>query len=461
MPGAAVPIRRYASKLRNISPSPGDIVNELNKYVIGQDEAKKVLAIAVRNRYRRNAVKDKTLRNEIVPKNVLMIGPTGVGKTELVKRIAAIQQSPFIKVEATKFTEIGYVGRDVDSVIRDLMEHAMQQIKNKTTKYSKKTLEEAKNTIVEAIASESEDPDSIDKKDLLDQLNRGVLDSKVINAELLGDGIDFTPISFEIPGGNTSIGMIPMGDFLTKINSLNRKRSTNITVAEAIQSLANELEERNFDDPRFIEQVIKTVEHNGIVFIDEIDKLISSPNSNGKGEISREGVQRDLLPIIEGTSVSTKYGMVKTDNIMFIASGAFHTTNVSELLPELQGRLPIRVKLKSLTEGDFLKILTIPCYNLIRQYCALLEVDKVKLTFSDDGLQYIVSAAAQLNARFEDIGARRLHAVIEKVVEAISFSAGGENNKIEALCIDNDYAKQYLTPLFEGGSANKKEDYIL
>jgi len=441
---------------------PSLIVEELNKYVIGQDEAKRVVAIALRNRYRRRMVKDDTLKVEIVPKNVLMIGPTGVGKTEIVRRLAMIQSVPFIKVEATKFTEIGYVGRDVESIIRDLADIAVQKIKNEKVQRSspkKSSIHEAERVVLDVIVGDGQCSDE-ERADLLKRLRNHEFDDQVIEIDMSdytsGSGNQF---SFEIPGGMATVGMISLGDMIvSKVANLSKKKHQNkVTVAEAIELLVNHEEQRAVDDDKVAKSVVELVENEGIVFIDELDKLVSTASSSNRGEVSREGVQRDLLPLIEGTIVQTKYGPIKTDHILFIASGAFHAAKVSDLLPELQGRLPIKVKLKALTEKDFYRILTEPEYNLIRQYKALLDIDKIDVTITEDGILEVVRVVAKLNSHFEDIGARRLHTVMEKLLERISFDADGTSLSIT---IDQKYASEQLKSLFDGDQ-NKIENYIL
>lgn len=399
--------------------SPREIVSELDRYIIGQNEAKKAVAIALRNRWRRMQVEEH-LRDEIVPKNILMVGPTGVGKTEISRRLAKLAKAPFIKVEATKFTEIGYVGRDVESIIRDLLDIAIAQ--NKTN--MRKAVEEkaslaAEERILEALVGVSASEDT--KQKFRQMFRNGELDEREIEISVIDVQSNTMP-TMEIPGmPGAQMGMISLGDILGK--SLGDKyKNKKMSVSDARKVVMQEECDKLIDDEKIISSAIKAVENDGIVFIDEIDKISGRDDRRG-GDVSREGVQRDLLPLIEGTTVSTKHGMVKTNHILFICSGAFHLSKPSDLLPELQGRLPIRVELQALTHNDFVRILTEPEANLIDQYKALLKTENFELEFSPEAIDRIADVAVQINENVENIGARRLHTVLEILLEDISFTA--------------------------------------
>ncbi len=399
--------------------SPREIVSELDRYIIGQNEAKKAVAIALRNRWRRMQVEEH-LRDEIVPKNILMVGPTGVGKTEISRRLAKLAKAPFIKVEATKFTEIGYVGRDVESIIRDLLDIAIAQ--NKTN--MRKAVEEkaslaAEERILEALVGVSASEDT--KQKFRQMFRSGELDEREIEISVIDVQSNTMP-TMEIPGmPGAQMGMISLGDILGK--SLGDKyKNKKMSVSDARKVVMQEECDKLIDDEKIISSAIKAVENDGIVFIDEIDKISGRDDRRG-GDVSREGVQRDLLPLIEGTTVSTKHGMVKTNHILFICSGAFHLSKPSDLLPELQGRLPIRVELQALTHNDFVRILTEPEANLIDQYKALLKTENFELEFSPEAIDRIADVAVQINENVENIGARRLHTVLEILLEDISFTA--------------------------------------
>ncbi len=431
---------------------PFQIVEKLNTYVVGQQDAKKAVAISLRNRYRRMAIKDENLRKEIMPKNVLLVGPTGVGKTEIVKRIAELQDAPFLKVEATKFTEIGYVGRDVESIIRDLADKAFQIIRNKYKVAMVNSAEKiAQKIILEAIIGKNASKETHDS--FLKKLKAGELHDTEIEIEV-NDSSNNNSFNFDMPNGSSVVGMMPIGDIFSKITGGDKKTKV-VTVKEALEILIDDESSKNLDENKISLETIEWVESDGIVFVDEIDKLISTQNSGSRGEVSREGVQRDLLPLIEGTVVQTKYGSIKTDHILFIASGAFYAVKVGDLLPELQGRLPIRVTLKALTEDDFFKILTVPTYNLIRQYTELLAVDNVELVFDDSGLKEMAKITVELNNLFENTGARRLYTVIEKTVEDLSFHTKSDSKKI-TIVIDKDFVRKECLPLFDNSGNNPK-----
>ncbi len=423
--------------------TPKQIVEELNRYIIGQDEAKKAVAIALRNRYRRKLV-DSPLREEIVPKNILMVGPTGVGKTEVARRLAKLANAPFIKVEATKFTEVGYVGRDVESIIRDLAEVAIKTLKSATKKEVRDKAEKnAKKKILNILVGESSSEDT--KEKFSQMLENGEMNEREIEIEVLDSGNSFAS-SFEVPGGQ--VGMINLSEMLGKAMNGEKTKKAKMTVEDALKTLIDEESEKMIDEDKIIKTAIKSVENDGIVFIDEIDKICVRNHSKG-GDVSREGVQRDLLPLVEGTTVSTKYGLIKTDHILFIASGAFHIAKPADLLPELQGRFPIRVQLKPLTENDLVRILTEPESSLIKQYVALLGVENVTLDFTEAGIKEIAKIAYKVNSEVENIGARRLHTLLEKILEDVSFEAS-EMKKGAAIKIDESYVDAHLGDLISG-----------
>jgi ATP-dependent HslUV protease ATP-binding subunit HslU len=410
--------------------TPREIVSELDRYIVGQHDAKRAVAIALRNRWRRQQLAPE-LREEVLPKNILMIGPTGVGKTEISRRLAKLAQAPFLKVEATKFTEVGYVGRDVEQIVRDLIEIGIAQVRERKRRDVEAQAEaRAEERVLDALvgANSSASTREVFRKRLRD----GELNDKEIELEMKNAG---GAPSFEIPGmPNAQISMVNLGDMFGKAFG-GQQKTRRITVADAHEPLIAEEADKLLDEDAITREAIETVEQNGIVFLDEIDKICARSEFRGGGDVSREGVQRDLLPLIEGTTVATKHGQVKTDHILFIASGAFHTAKPSDLLPELQGRLPIRVELKALSRDDFQRILTEPEASLIKQYVALMLTEGVTLQFSDDGIGAIADIAAQVNATVENIGARRLHTVMERVLDEISFTAtdsAGQKHVIDA-----------------------------
>ena len=417
------------------SLTPSQIVTELDRFIVGHREAKKAVAIALRNRWRRQQV-PSPLREEILPKNILMMGPTGVGKTEIARRLARLADAPFIKVEATKFTEVGYVGRDVEQIIRDLVEIAIFHIKEKNKTFvEEKAKIQTEERILDALVGEQSAPETREKFRKLLQSNQ--LEDKEIEINVLDN---LSPgNSFEIPGmPGTHVGMMNLSDMMNKALGINKTKTRKVTVKEARKLLNLEESDKLIDKEKIIKEAIFSVEQNGIVFIDEIDKICAR-NSSG-ADVSREGVQRDLLPLIEGCSITTKYGTVKTDYILFIASGAFHVSKPSDLLPELQGRLPIRVELKNLTEEDFVRILKETDSSLIKQYYALLKVEGIQVDFSESGIKKIAELSAIVNKNVEDIGARRLHTIIEKLLEDISFEADQMGDC--QLIIDDSYVEE-------------------
>lgn len=423
--------------------TPKQIVEELNRYIVGQNDAKKSVAIALRNRYRRKKV-ESPLREEIVPKNILMIGPTGVGKTEVARRLAKLANAPFIKVEATKFTEVGYVGRDVDSIIRDLIDVAIKSLKSEMKKEVQEKAEKyAKKRILKALVGENALDET--KEKFSQKLDNGELNGNEIEIDIIDGGSSFAS-SFDIPGGQ--VGMINIGEMLGKAMGGERTKKAKMTVEDALKTLIDEESNKLIDEDKIIKSALKSVENDGIVFIDEIDKICARANLKG-GDVSREGVQRDLLPLVEGTTISTKYGIVKTDHILFIASGAFHMAKPADLLPELQGRFPIRVQLQPLSEEDLVRILTEPEASLIKQYSALLAVENVKLNFTEIGIKEIAKIANRINGEVENIGARRLHTMLEKILEEVSFEASDMKNG-STVKIDDKYVDTHLGDLASG-----------
>lgn len=421
--------------------TPSQIVSELDRFIIGQNEAKRAVAIALRNRWRRQQV-PTPLKEEILPKNILMIGATGVGKTEIARRLAKLAEAPFIKVEATKFTEVGYVGRDVEQIIRDLVEIAVAETKeNHRKKVQKKAENHVNDRILKALIGENAGEETRQK--FRKMLEEGELEDKEIEFEISDSIAKGQP--FDIPGmPGAQIGMLNLSDMMNSALGINKKSKKKLKIKDARKLILSEESELLIDNDKTIREAIFSVEQNGIVFVDEIDKIC---NGNTRGEVSREGVQRDLLPLIEGCSVSTKYGSVKTDYILFIASGAFQISKPSDLLPELQGRLPIRVELQNLTEEDFVRILNDTDSSLIKQYIALLKVEGVEIEFSENGIKEIAKLAAVVNRNVENIGARRLHTIIEKLLEDISFSADSmSGTKVE---INSKYVQEKVGTLAE------------
>ena len=439
--------------------TPRQIVRELDRYIVGQDEAKRAVAIALRNRYRRSKV-DDAMREEISPKNILMIGPTGVGKTEIARRLAKLVSAPFIKVEATKFTEVGYVGRDVESIVRDLAENAIRMVREEhTARVAPRARVIAEDRLVSLLvnppkkpsnnfsldyllgrAKSPETPAKEENAELADErerLRQQLMKGEIEDRELEIEVEEAAP-SLEVGGSAISLGDM-MGNMMPKKTKLRR-----VKVKEARKILEQEEADKLIDQDAVQEEAIRRAEQDGIVFIDEIDKIAGRRGGSGP-DVSREGVQRDILPIVEGSTVNTKYGPVKTDYMLFIAAGAFHVAKVSDLIPELQGRFPVHVQLKSLTREDFQRILTQPDNALTLQYKALMAVDKVMLTFEDSAIEAIADAAFTANETAEDIGARRLHAVFEQVLEDISFNAGDENMPPFELTINGEYVQQHLS----------------
>ena len=422
--------------------SPREIVSELDRYIIGQHNAKRAVAIALRNRWRRQQLPEG-LREEVLPKNILMIGPTGVGKTEIARRLARLAQAPFIKVEATKFTEVGYVGRDVEQIIRDLIEISLSQTRERMRRdVAARAEAKAEERVVDALVGTGAAADTRSK--FRKMLREGQLDDREIEVEMNDQGGNGVP-TFDVPGmPGAQMGMINLSDMLGKSFGA-RTKKRKLPVSEAIKALHTEESDNLLDGEAVTREAISVVEQNGIVFIDEIDKICARSERSG-GDVSREGVQRDLLPLIEGTTVATKYGPVKTDHILFIASGAFHLAKPSDLLPELQGRLPIRVELKPLSQEDFRRILTEPEASLIKQYVALLETESVCLDFTEDGIAEIAKLAVEITTAVENLGARRLHTVMERLLEEISFGATDMADGT-VLTIDKAYVAEHVSEL--------------
>jgi ATP-dependent HslUV protease ATP-binding subunit HslU len=428
--------------------SPREIVSELDRFIIGQGDAKRAVAIALRNRWRRLQLDDK-LRDEVMPKNILMIGPTGVGKTEISRRLARLAGAPFLKVEATKFTEVGYVGRDVEQIVRDLVEVAIGLTREKKRKDVRvRAHSAAEDRVVDALVGPTASAST--KDTFRKKLRSGELDDKEIEVELQASGGGMP--MFEIPGmPGAQMGAISIGDIFGKLGG-NRTKTRRLAVKDSYEVLVNEESDKLLDQDQLVQEAIKAVENNGIVFLDEIDKICARDGRQG-ADVSREGVQRDLLPLIEGTTVSTKHGAVKTDHVLFIASGAFHIAKPSDLLPELQGRLPIRVELKPLTREDLKRILTEPEASLIKQYVALIATEGVTLEFTADSIDAIADIAVLVNSTVENIGARRLQTVMERVLDEISFGAPDRSG--EAVKIDGEYVRSRVADLAKNADLSR------
>jgi ATP-dependent HslUV protease ATP-binding subunit HslU len=439
--------KKETSKVSALSPR--EIVSELDRYVIGQKEAKKAVAVALRNRWRRQALSDE-MRDEVLPKNILMIGPTGVGKTEISRRLSKLAEAPFIKVEATRFTEVGYVGRDVEQIVRDLIEIAIAMEREKKRKEVKAKAElKAEDKVLDALVGNKASVAT--RESFRKRLRSGDLDKNEIEIEVQDKSSGLQ--NFEIPGmpgGN--VGMVNLGDILGKSMGNKKGKKKKMSVKESHEILVAQESDKMIEEDKIIEEAKKTTEENGIVFLDEIDKVSARSDRVG-GDVSREGVQRDLLPLIEGTTVSTKHGPIKTDHILFIASGAFQLAKPSDLLPELQGRLPIRVELNALNEDDFKRILKEPDNSLIKQYKELLKTENVNLIFTDDGIDKLAKISAEVNASVENIGARRLHTIIEKVLDDISFNATDRTG--ETVTIDEKYVNDNLGNLVKDTDLSK------
>ncbi len=429
--------------------SPREIVSELDRYIVGQGEAKRAVAIALRNRWRRMQL-DGVMREEVMPKNILMIGPTGVGKTEISRRLARLADAPFVKVEATKFTEVGYVGRDVEQIVRDLVEIALTMMREKRREAVQAKAElAAEERVLDALVGDTASRSTRDA--FRQKLRDGELADKEIELDLTDTGGGLP--TFEVPGmPGAQMGMINLNDMLGKALGGERTKHRRLTVAESYDVLIAEESDKLLDEESLVRDAMRAVEENGIVFLDEIDKVTTRSERMG-GEVSREGVQRDLLPLLEGTTVSTKYGAIKTDHVLFIASGAFHLAKPSDMLPELQGRLPIRVELSALDVEDFKRILLEPETSLIKQYIALMETEGVTLEFTDDAIDEIAAVAAEVNQNVENIGARRLHTILERVLDEISFTATDRPG--ETVIIDATYVGDNMGDLAKNADLSK------
>ena len=429
--------------------SPREIVSELDRYVIGQKQAKKAVAVALRNRWRRQALTDE-MKDEVLPKNILMIGPTGVGKTEISRRLSKLAQAPFIKVEATRFTEVGYVGRDVEQIVRDLIEIAIAMEREKKRKeVNAKAQLLAEEKVLDCLVGNKASVAT--RESFRKRLRNGDLDENEIEIEVLNSASPMQ--SFEIPGmPGANVGMVNIGDILGKSLGNKKGKKKKMTVKESHDILVAQESDKMIEEDKIIKEAKKSTEENGIVFLDEIDKVSARGDRVG-GDVSREGVQRDLLPLIEGTTVNTKHGPIKTDHILFIASGAFQLAKPSDLLPELQGRLPIRVELDALKEEDFVKILKEPDNSLIKQYVALLKTEGVDLDFKEDGIDMLAKISTEVNSSVENIGARRLHTIIEKVLDDISFNASDKSG--EKIVIDKEFVRKNLGDLVKDTDLSK------
>ena len=430
--------------------SPREIVSELDRFIVGQNDAKRAVAIALRNRWRRQQL-EGDLREEVLPKNILMIGPTGVGKTEIARRLARLADAPFMKVEATKFTEVGYVGRDVESIVRDLVEVAIHMVRERMRKEVVAKAEiAAEERVLDALVGDTASTDTRQK--FRTMLRQGELDDREVEIEI-SEGAGMNLPTMDIPGmPGAQMGMINLNDMLGKAFG-GGTRTKKMTVGDTYEVLIAEESDKLLDDEKVVREAIESVEQNGIVFLDEIDKICARSDGRAGADVSREGVQRDLLPLIEGTTVSTKHGTLKTDHILFIASGAFHIAKPADLLPELQGRLPIRVELKALTEQDFRRILTEPEANLIRQYTALLGTEELTLEFTDDAIDALARLAAEVNRTVENIGARRLQTVMERLLEEVSFTASDRSG--ETVTIDEAYVRDNVADLAKDADLSK------
>ncbi|MDX9862447.1 MAG: ATP-dependent protease ATPase subunit HslU [Rhodospirillales bacterium] len=432
--------------------TPREIVSELDRFIVGQKDAKRAVAIALRNRWRRQQL-DDLLREEVLPKNILMIGPTGVGKTEISRRLAKLAQAPFVKVEATKFTEVGYVGRDVEQIIRDLIEVSIAMTRERLRQQVAARAELlAEERVLDALVGDNASKDTREK--FRKMLREGALADKEIEVQVADSGGLGLP-TMDIPGmPGSQLGMINLNDMLGKAFGGKRTKAKRMTVAESYDVLMAEESDKLLDEDKVVKEAIATAENHGIVFIDEIDKITARSGEQRMGaDVSREGVQRDLLPLIEGTTVATKHGTVKTDHILFIASGAFHMSKPADMLPELQGRLPIRVELRALTRDDFIRILTEPEASLIKQYVALMGVEGITINFTEDAITEIADLAAEINSGVENIGARRLQTVMEKLVEEISFEAPERSG--ETVTIDAAYVRDKVSSLAKNADLSK------